>query len=407
MLDSYRRILGTPRHRSLQRDRAGRPAADLHGRPRASCCWSRAIGLLRRGRRGLGGLHDRQRDPGDPPGPAARQPRPGPGAERRQRGLRGRDVAADLVGRGRLADRRRRTCSRRWAAARSRRSAPASGPAGPTCSSAPAEVQTAYALEAVVDEAVFILGPILVTVLATAHRPRRRVWSRRSWPASAAAWPSAPSAPPSRRPTATTDSVGARPRMPWRTVIPLAVVCAALGILFGAAEVTTVAFADEQGSKAYAGPLLALWALGSLVAGVITGAVHWRRGPAVRVRWGALAMACAMAPLFFIGVGAADGADAPGRRPRHRADPGRHHVADRADGARRPADRGDGDHADRPGRRRRPRRDRRAALVVDHSGASAAYLVSLGAGVVAALAAQRPAPYRSPYRASAPTRRER
>ena len=33
------------------------------------------------------------------------------------------------------------------------------------------EVQTAYALEAVVDEAVFIVGPILVTVLATALHP--------------------------------------------------------------------------------------------------------------------------------------------------------------------------------------------------------------------------------------------
>src|SRR4051812_34103316 len=31
----------------------------------------------------------------------------------------------------------------------------------------PAELQTAFALEAVLDEAVFILGPILVTVLAT------------------------------------------------------------------------------------------------------------------------------------------------------------------------------------------------------------------------------------------------
>ena len=88
--------------------------------------------------------------------------------------------------------------------------------------------------------------------------------------------------------------------MPWRTVIPLAVVCAALGILFGAAEVTTVAFADERGHKAWSGGLLALWALGSLTAGVITGAVHWRRGPSIRVRWGALAMAGAMVPLYFI-----------------------------------------------------------------------------------------------------------
>ncbi|MGH3346415.1 MAG: MFS transporter, partial [Nocardioides sp.] len=35
----------------------------------------------------------------------------------------------------------------------------------------PADLQTAFALEAVVDESVFILGPILVTVLATAIHP--------------------------------------------------------------------------------------------------------------------------------------------------------------------------------------------------------------------------------------------
>ena len=40
------------------------------------------------------------------------------------------------------------------------------------------------------------------------------------------------------------------PRMPWRTVLPLAVVALALGSLFGSAEVTTVAFAEEHGARA-------------------------------------------------------------------------------------------------------------------------------------------------------------
>jgi predicted MFS family arabinose efflux permease len=82
--------------------------------------------------------------------------------------------------------------------------------------------------------------------------------------------------------------------------VPLAVVSAALGVLFGAAEVATVAFAQEQGRQAYAGGLLALYALGSLVAGLLTGAITWRRGPAIRVRWGAFAMACTMLPLYFV-----------------------------------------------------------------------------------------------------------
>ena len=75
--------------------------------------------------------------------------------------------------------------------------------------------------------------------------------------------------------------------MPWRTRRCRWPSCAlALGILFGAAEVTTVAFADEQGAQGWAGVLLALWALGSLLAGLVTGAITWRTRPGVRVPLG-------------------------------------------------------------------------------------------------------------------------
>ena len=58
-----------------------------------------------------------------------------------------------------------------------------------------------------------------------------------------------------------------RPAMPWAAIAPLAVLTFALGVLFGAAEVSTVAFAEEEGSQGAAGFLLAVWALGSLLAG--------------------------------------------------------------------------------------------------------------------------------------------
>ncbi|MCW2793056.1 MAG: major facilitator superfamily 1 [Nocardioides sp.] len=164
----------------------------------------------------------------------------------------------------------------------------------------PADIQTAYAIEAVADEAVFMLGPIIVTVLATAWDPVAGlavavVSCVAGTLALCAQRGTEPPAHPHHR------SSGRRVPMPWATVVPLAVVCAALGTLFGAAEVATVAFAREEGSPALAGPLLALWALGSLVAGALTGAVTWRRGPSIRVRWGAFAMFCAMVPLHFVG----------------------------------------------------------------------------------------------------------
>ncbi|HEY0948707.1 MFS transporter [Nocardioides sp.] len=250
----------------------------------------------------------------------------------------------------------------------------------------PADVQTAYALEAVLDEAVFILGPILVTVLATAWHPVAGlavavvacVVGTLAFTAQTA------TEPPAHPRSATSEP---RPAMPWRTVVALAIVCAALGVLFGAAEVTTVAFAEEHGHKSWSGALLALWALGSLTAGVLTGAIHWRRGPAVRVRWGALAMACAMMPLTFVGslplmgvvlfvagfaiaptmiatMSLTEATVPPGRLTEGMAIMQTGLVAGVAPGATL------------------------SGLVVDHQGASAAYLVSVAAGLVAAAAAQ-------------------
>lgn len=250
----------------------------------------------------------------------------------------------------------------------------------------PAELQTAFALEAVLDEAVFIVGPILVTLLATTWHP---VAGLAVAIVACVSGTLAFSAQRSTEPPAhaKAGSFGPRVAMPWRTVVPLAVVSGALGVLFGAAEVTTVAFADEQGHKAWSGGLLALWALGSLTAGVITGAIHWRRGPASRVRWGALAMACAMTPLYFVDslplmgftLLVAGFAIAPtmiatmslteetvpsGRLTEGMAIMQTGLVMGVAPGATL------------------------SGLVVDHQGASAAYLVSVAAGVVAAVAAQ-------------------
>lgn len=163
----------------------------------------------------------------------------------------------------------------------------------------PAQRQTAFALEAVADETVFMLGPILVTVLATSWHPLAGLTTALVAGVAGTLWFAAQrgTAPPAHP---TGGSSGPRPPMPWRTVVPLAVVSAALGTLFGAAEVSTVAFAEEAGNKGAAGFLLALWAAGSLIAGLVTGTVSWRRGPDHRVRWGAVGMMCAMVPLSFV-----------------------------------------------------------------------------------------------------------
>jgi MFS family permease len=248
------------------------------------------------------------------------------------------------------------------------------------------QIQTAFALEAVVDESVFMLGPILVTVLATVWHPVAGLTAALvAGVVGTLLFVAQRATEPPAHPRA--ESLGRRPGMPWATVVPLALVSAALGTLFGAAEVTTVAFAEELGNKGLAGPLLALWALGSLIAGLITGALHFRRGPDHRVRWGSAAMMAAMLPLALIGsvpvmgvaLFVAGFAIAPtliaamsltektvphGRLTEGMAIMHTGIVAGVAPGATL------------------------AGLVIDGYGASPAYLVAAGAGLVSALAAQ-------------------
>ena len=164
----------------------------------------------------------------------------------------------------------------------------------------PAEVQTAYALEGVVDEAVFILGPILVTVLATSWHPLAGLGAAAvaglvGTLALSAQTATAP--PPHPRHTGSAP----RPTMPWRTMASLTVVCLMLGAFFGSAEVATVAFAEERDAKRYAGVLLGLWALGSLAAGLVTGALTWRVGADVRLRRGTIALTLVMIPMTLLG----------------------------------------------------------------------------------------------------------
>ncbi len=166
--------------------------------------------------------------------------------------------------------------------------------------SEPRHLQTAYALESVVDEAVFIVGPILLTALATLWDPAAGLGVMVVFGVGGTlflATQRSTSPPPHPR----VQEVSERPRMPWRTVVPLVVVAVALGALFGSAEVATVAFAEDRGAPGATGVLLAFWALGSLLAGILVGAAHINRSLAFQVKADTIALTCGMAPLALIG----------------------------------------------------------------------------------------------------------
>jgi MFS family permease len=160
-------------------------------------------------------------------------------------------------------------------------------------------LQTAFALEAVLDEVVFMVGPVLVTVLATAAHPLAGLGTA---VVTGLVGTLVLSAQRSTEPPAHRGTGRHGPRVPlgWAVLGPLVVVGVMLGVVFGGAEVAAVAFAEELGSKAASGPLLAVLAVGSGLAGFVSGAVRWRSSNATRFRVGTVALAAATLPLPFV-----------------------------------------------------------------------------------------------------------
>jgi predicted MFS family arabinose efflux permease len=160
------------------------------------------------------------------------------------------------------------------------------------------ERHTAFAVESVADEVVFVTGPALVTFLSTAWAPEAGllvalVVGTAGSVALAAQRGTEPPAHPH-------DPLTARRAMPWGLLLPLTVGAFALGSLFGALEVASVAFADDAGHKSLSGLMLGSFSLGSLVAGVAAGAMAWRRGPLPRARTGLGILAVGTISLPFL-----------------------------------------------------------------------------------------------------------
>jgi len=144
------------------------------------------------------------------------------------------------------------------------------------------ELHTAYSLESAVDELVFVVGPVLATMLATSVHPAAGLVVPMLGAGLGGWWFLAQrGTEPPPRPSVAGDrqrTVLADPAM-----IALVAVFVAVGGVFGGADVATLAFADEQGHRAAAGLLLAGFALGSLVAGLGYGLRHWRSSPVARL----------------------------------------------------------------------------------------------------------------------------
>lgn len=161
------------------------------------------------------------------------------------------------------------------------------------------EVRTAFALEGVLDEVVFVAGPPVATLLAV---------SWQSWGAIAASIllllvgtillvPQRATEPPA----AGDDHHEGRAAIRYAGVPLVFSVFILVGGVFGSSEVSTVAFAAEQGARSWAGVLLALYAFGSAVAGLVLGSAHPRMPLHKQWRTALVALAVVGLPFPFVG----------------------------------------------------------------------------------------------------------
>jgi MFS family permease len=163
-------------------------------------------------------------------------------------------------------------------------------------------LQAAFAVESTAQELIFVVGPPLVALLAALLSPAAAVLGTAvlllAGTAVFAATPASRAWRPRRR---AADWAGPLRSPGIRTVLAAIVL---LATAFGTVEVTVVAGAEQLGSRTLAGPLLALWAVGSLVGGLAFGSRASGRGPEQRMI-GLLALVVAGIALLAVATGLA------------------------------------------------------------------------------------------------------
>jgi MFS family permease len=160
-------------------------------------------------------------------------------------------------------------------------------------------VNTAYSYEALMDEIVFIVGPITATACATSIAPAAGLIAGMilmSIGLPLFAMQRATEPPPS--PVRVKDPHPPVIGIPIVQAIALATTFT--GGFFGAISITVVAFAESQGQKSYSGLLLGLWASGSAVMAIINGLIKWKTSYAGRFLIFLSALTIFSIPFLFV-----------------------------------------------------------------------------------------------------------
>lgn len=147
-------------------------------------------------------------------------------------------------------------------------------------SGATALVRPAFALESILDELVFSIGPLIAAWASIALGLGSPLLIAAAL-VCLGGW--ALAAQKRSEPEIHTDSEHSGSALKQRGMLSVACVALGVGAVFGSYEVAVVAFCGAAGSQSMSGIVLALWATGSAIGGLWFGTRRWRQAPSTQL----------------------------------------------------------------------------------------------------------------------------
>ena len=162
-----------------------------------------------------------------------------------------------------------------------------------------AQINTAYSYEALMDEIIFIVGPLIASSAATFISPAAGMIMGFSFMAiGTTLFISQRSTEPAPfKPDATTHK-GLVLAMPVVQAVFFPFIF--IGAFFSSTSLAVVGFSQQHQSASYTGLVLAIWAAGSGVAAIFNGSIQWKLRDASRFRINLIAILILSIPFFFI-----------------------------------------------------------------------------------------------------------
>jgi MFS family permease len=160
-------------------------------------------------------------------------------------------------------------------------------------------INTAYSFEALVDEIVFIVGPLIASAAAISIAPQAGMYFAFSFMSvGTGLYLLQKRTEPPPYPIVKSEKRSAVLNIPHVRAIFVPYIF--LGIFFASATLSTIAFADQLNAKGSTGILLATWSAGSAVAAIINGAIEMKITNGQKFVYLIVAMFFLTIPLLFV-----------------------------------------------------------------------------------------------------------